>query len=290
MLSQRNCPVCKNNNNVFFVKKNSHDIYRCTQCKLLFVWPLPGRARLTTIYSSEYFGGNYDFGYMDYDVDKTAMHGTFNVYLDIIEQHQKNRGALFDIGAATGYFMEIAQKRGWKASGVEISEYAAQVGLKKGLDIQVGTVADIADAKERFDAITMWDVIEHMGNPESSLQDVRRLLKTGGVVAINTPDAGSMVAKIFGKRWHALVPPEHLHYFNAQNLGQLLERNNFEVLAVHKVAKKFTLPYVFKVLAHWQGLSLWNYLASALKDTFIGAIAIPINLRDNFLIIARKKA
>jgi len=61
--------------------------------------------------------------------------------------------------------------------------------------------------------VTMWDVFEHFVDPASDVRAAARVLKVGGVLAINTPDISSWYARIMGKRWHLLIPPEHIHYF-----------------------------------------------------------------------------
>ena len=91
-------------------------------------------------------------------------------------------------------------------------------------------------------------------------------MKKGGLIAINTPDSGSFIAKLLGKRWHLLVPPEHLVIFNRVNLDLLLKSCGFEVLWTGKIGKKFTLQYIFQILANWQRSPLIGQLAGFLKS------------------------
>ena len=136
----------------------------------------------------------------------------------------------------------------------------------------------------------MWDVLEHVTDPEADIRIIARLLRPGGVIAINTPDSGSLYARVMGKEWHLLVPPEHLHLFSERSITALLRRSGFSVEKVSKIGKSFTLEYVAQTAATWRKSDLLQRLAMFLKrHPIIGRLSIPINLRDNMFIIARKK-
>ena len=122
-----------------------------------------------------------------------------------------------------------------------------------------------------------------------NLKEIHLVLKPGGLLLLNTPDASSALAKLLGSHWHLLVPPEHLHYFNKNNLSRLLTANGFKVMLAGRLGKKFTLAYIFKTLHQWQKLSLWKNLGQASQRGWLAKIALPLNLRDNILIIVRKK-
>ncbi len=282
-----NCLSCGGNKINFFTRKNNHDIYSCKSCKLIFVWPLPENT--AHIYGGDYFkGAQKGFGYVDYDQDKPAMLSAFNRCLDKIEKVLPEKGNLLDIGAATGYFIKIAENRGWSGEGLEISQYAVDRARQKNLNVRQGLLSAAVYQPESFGLVTLWDVIEHLPDPNSDLLRVFNILKHGGVAAINTPDSSSFFAKLTGKNWHLLVPPEHLVYFNPDNLSGLLKKSGFEVVSIDKLGKKFTLQYVSQTLYRWQKLFIWKWLAEFLRTSPIGKLSVPINLRDNFLIIAKK--
>jgi len=282
-----NCPSCGNDKIKFFTRKNQHDIFCCKLCKLIFVWPL--LQNTANIYSGDYFkGANNGFGYVNYNQDKLAMLPTFKRYLDKIEEALPNRGNLLDVGAATGCFVKMAEDGGWKAEGLEISQYAVDQARKQNSNVRQGILSTADYQPESFDLVTLWDVIEHLSDPRSTISMIYNILKRGGAIAINTPDTSSFFAKLTGKYWHLLVPPEHLICFNPFNLGDLLKRSGFEVLSTHKMGKKFTLQYVSQTLYRWQKLFVWKMLAEFFKNNKIGKLSVPVNLRDNFLIIARK--
>lgn len=280
------CPVCSSGKNKFFWQKNNYKLYSCENCELVFVWPIPDN--LNQIYKRDYFrsrgklGGS---GYSDYDQDKKPMREVFMSFLNKFERLGSGR-SIFDVGAATGYFLDLAKGRGWQTSGSEISEYARQIAKGKGHDV----VGDLLEKGfyNRFDVVTMWDVLEHLRDPKEYLRTVNKILLPKRWLAINTIDKGSWWARIWGKQWHLIVPPEHLYYFSRKNLELLLNDTGFQIVEIKKIGKKFSLSYIFKILYHWQKLKIWHVLSRWFDRPFWRKLSIPINLRDNIFILAQK--
>ena len=280
------CPNCGGGTRLWG-KKNSFDIFSCDYCRLVFVYPLPDP---TKVYGEDYFSGaKGGFGYVDYDADKEPMVGTFNKYIDLLSKYGKSQGELFDIGAATGFFLNIAQNRGYKVSGVEMSSHAAQVARNKGIDVSSGDLMALGLGNEKFDVVTMLDVLEHMTDPFTELLEVKRILKPGGLVVVNSPDGQSLLARLLKTRWHLVLPPEHLFYFSPKNLAMFMEKNGFKMVHNKTIGKKFTFQYIFKMLYKWQKLSIWDYLSNFFSKGFLSKLYIPINLHDNFFVIFKKR-
>lgn len=294
------CPICEYSRTGFLFSKSGYDIYCCTKCAFKFVHPSPSDP--ADVYSEEYFrGATHGFGYVDYEEDKVAMRHFFETVLDSIERYKSARPKFFsvnsgpansmkllDVGAATGFFVKIAEGRGWNSIGLEISAYAVSAAFRNGAPVIQGTLDSADFHYSSFDAITLLDVIEHVADPVGMVEKCVKLLRPGGILAINTPDSSSLWAKIFGRAWHAYCPPEHLSYFNPDNLSQLLKNHGLEVEGVSKLAKRFSPAYVFSMLFRWQKFRFWMWLSGRIKNTFLNRISLPVNIRDNFFIIARR--
>lgn len=284
-----NCLVCLSNDNNFYIKKNNSYIFKCVKCKTLFVYPIPKDENIEEVYEKEYFSGaEQGFGYVDYDSDKSAMKDMFIKYINDFKRYKSDMKSVFDIGAATGYFLGLAKDQSLTVSGVEISHYATNIAVNKGIDVKQGIVEDIK-AKNAYDIVTMWDVIEHMKNPRSGLKKVNEILKPNGLLAISTPDSGSLFSKIMSSKWHSFVPPEHLYYFNKKSLSILLKENGFEILKVKTINKRFTLQYIFRMLYRWQKLKIWEKIYEYIvSNNFLSKVTIFLPLGDNMYIVAKK--
>lgn len=281
------CPACKLSEIKFYGCKKGHDFWRCNNCDMVFIWPIP--INLNDIYSKDYFvnsSKNGNFGYTNYDSDKESMRSVFEKILTDLEGKTNDR-RLFDVGAATGYFLDLAKKRGWFTAGTEISAYAAQIANERGhqvccLDLDQLTV----DSK--FNVVTMWDVLEHVSRPREYITKAGEILNEGGLLAINTINRSSLVARVMRLNWHLVVPPEHLNYFSQKSLRLMLEQNDFEIVSVSTVSKKFSLSYILKTVHVWTGWSIWNKLSEYFNQSFWRQFTIPVNLFDNIYIIAKK--
>ena len=287
------CPGCNAEVPVtIFTHKNEHEIVQCSRCLTLKVHPIPESTR--EIYNEEYFSGaQHGFGYVNYDADKEPMRPTFHKYIDIIKTlHLENQFplSLFDIGAATGYFLDIARERGFDVQGIEISQAATQMAQKKGLKVEAVTLEDYAQkANDKFGVITMLDVLEHVVNPRESLVTARKLLDKNGIIIINTPDASSLYARILGASWHLIIPPEHVYCLSREAVHTMLADAGFKTEISTTIGKKFTLEYVFLMLYKWLKLSIFLKLSKFFaQNKILAKISLPINLRDNMFVVARR--
>ena len=281
------CLVCQNQVATFRFRKDGYAFFRCAACGALFVSPTP--SGLEKIYTKDYFfGAKEGFGYENYDSDKEVMRRTFIRYLKRIEEILPNKGSLFDIGAATGFFVHEASKREWKASGVDASKEAALIAQSNGIDVRDGTFQSLNISKDSFDAVTLLDVVEHVPDPRGLLLEVSRAMKSGGVLVLNTPDAGSLFARLMGRRWHLVVPPEHIVLFNRYNMRLLLEESGFEVVSITCVGKRFTARYILHMLSRSISPMLYPKFFKKHAVT-LDAISISLNLRDNMFVLARKR-
>jgi SAM-dependent methyltransferase len=279
------CSLCKSSVKKWG-EKNGYDLYQCTHCKLVFVHPLPDPS---SVYSEDYFkGATEGFGYVDYDQDKEPMRGVFEKYLHLCKQYGKSSGYLYDVGAATGFFLDIARKKGYSVRGVEMSSYAAGIAQKKGLDVKTGDLLDQDLKRESVDIVSMLDVLEHMTDPLVELLYARDVLVPGGLLLVNAPNGQSVLARVLKTAWHLVVPPEHLFFFSPKNLKMYLENNGFTVVYSGTISKRFTLSYIFKTLYKWQKINLWDWCAK-FSEKYMSGLYIPLNLFDNFFMIARKK-
>lgn len=281
------CHICSSTEVDVYCEKNRHTLYRCTVCHFIFVYPIP--KNLGAVYGEGYFhdAGGQEFGYSDYDSDKEPMRHIFEQYLDIFATFSK-RKTILDIGCATGYFLDLAKTRGWKTYGVEISEYAAQEAQSRGHTVHVGELPNLL-IKEKVDIVTLWDVLEHVDDPRAYLKAVHALLHDGGYLAINTVDTSSVWALLMKKRWHLIVPPEHIHYYAPNNLKQLLTETGFVTRDIRKVGKRFSLPYFFMAGYRWQGLLIWKKCAEFFDTPFWRKVSLPVNFRDNIFLLAEKR-
>lgn len=137
-----------------------------------------------------------------YFAEQRAREKTFKNYLKKLEKVFPKKGKLLDIGTFTGLFVKIARAHGWDATGLEPNRWGVEYAKKNyGVNLINKPLEKGAVAPKSYDAVTMWDVIEHFTDPIKELKNVYAFLKPGGIFAFSTVDPESLVGKMRGTSW-----------------------------------------------------------------------------------------
>jgi len=137
------------------------------------------------------------------------------------------KGRMLDVGCSDGYVLKVAEELGWNAEGVDFDPQAVAYATRKGLKARLGRLADQHLPDDSFDLVLMSHVIEHVHHPVATLDEIRRVLRPGGMLVVTTPNADSWGHRHFGRFWRGLEPPRHLNIFTAANLLELASQAGF---------------------------------------------------------------
>jgi len=178
----------------------------------------------------------------DYLAEEVGQRATARITLAQIERH-RSPGTLLDVGCWLGFLLDEARVRGWRGVGLEPSQFASGHARDQlGLDIRQADLFGADLEPQAFDAVVMEDVLEHLPEPGAALDRVAGLIRSGGVLHLALPDAGSRLAGALGPRWWSVIPT-HIHYFTRGSLRLLLESRGWKVLEVTTAPKAFTVGY-----------------------------------------------
>ncbi|HEY2776228.1 MAG TPA: class I SAM-dependent methyltransferase [Candidatus Binatia bacterium] len=221
---------------------SAFDVVECPRCGGLQRDPLPGPAEMAGYYSDpRYIDGSY------FDVDDGGVEARiFSETLGALATRRTSlqlapTGRLLDVGAGSGAFLRMAMHRSWDAQGVELSpELAARAAATSAAVVVCGDFETAALPSSSYDAITMWDVLEHTIDPGRVLDRARALLADRGVLVVLTIDAASLFNVVADLAWRAsahlvksplelLYDKRHNHYFTGASLSVLLGRHGFRV-------------------------------------------------------------
>lgn len=280
------CLVCGGRRHTRFLERSGYDIVCCSSCGLRFLFPQPTVAEVQAFYDKEYFGSgdSANRGYDAYLAEAGNHRATFRNRLKLLPPPPVG-GRLLDVGAATGFFVEQARLAGWRAEGVEPSEWAAQYASQQlGQPVQHATLEAANFPEAAFDALTLWEVIEHLPDPRAFLTEAARVTRPGGFLGLSTPDAGSVVARVFGKRWLGWSKvPEHLFFFDRASLSRLLEETGFSVTSWAYVSITVTAAFAARRL----GVLLSLPFLGKLPDR-IGKVSVAVNPLYDLMMVARR--
>lgn len=142
-----------------------------------------------------------------------------NYWLKYILKYHHSPGRALEIGCAHGGFVKLLSLAGYQAVGMEMSPIVVSKARGRfGVEIVRGPIEATNGELSSFDAIAMFDVLEHFPNPVESIAAIRSHLKPGGVLVIQTPE--HQLGLDGG--WRNYKPPEHTFIFTQSAAARLL--------------------------------------------------------------------
>ena len=273
MKTTKTCDLCGQNH----WTKYCHHLTRCSYCGLV-----RSKSEFFNFTPSAHYGEKYFKGqdYLDYEVEGEAMTKNARSRLKTIKFYKKS-GSLLDIGCAFGYFVHEAQCFGFEAEGWDVNHKTVKIAqINTGLPIYQGNDFSKSTLPKKYDVITLFDVIEHLQNPDKYLSKIYQSLKNNGVVVIETGDIDSWLAKFQKCQWRLICPAIHLFYFSQKTLIQMLIKHHFKIIKVQRVG-------------FWRSIGqiLYRTKQPKLVQRFLSRIqSFPIRLNtfDLLLVIAQK--
>jgi 2-polyprenyl-3-methyl-5-hydroxy-6-metoxy-1,4-benzoquinol methylase len=248
---------------------------RCKTCGLVQRNPQPLKEEITARYSRT-FGKDY----LSYEIEnennflklqKLALldAGFYKLEKSLCAANE-TQPYLLDIGCATGALLASLRDSGWRVTGVEISPSAEYGRNIRKLDIRNLALEENKFPNDSFDVVLASHLIEHLNDPFSFLNEVRRILKESGHVFITTPNISGFQARLFGGRWRSAIF-DHLYLFSVNTLKKMLKNAGFCV----------------EVFSTWGGLGAG--FAPAWIKKIADFFAKRFNCGDVMIIRARKK-
>ena len=242
------CPVCRTPGRAWHTIRG-HRLLRCPSCGHGYLADAPDPAHLAALYDRAYFCGDAD-GYPDYVRGEPIHRFRARDALACLARHVPHPGRLLDVGCAAGFLLAEARDAGWTAVGAEPSAsmraYAREV-LR--LEVHPATGATLASPGRLFDAVSLIQTLEHMGEPPRRiLSSVAAQLRPGGLLLLETWDADSWTARLTGRFWQQLSPPSVQHWYTQRSLRRALPASGFELIELGRPGKLVDLDHVLWLL------------------------------------------
>ena len=149
---------------------------------------------------------------------------------------------LLDVGCSRGQFVAAAAGAGFRAEGVEPAAHIAAAARACGLTIHQGLLEEQRFAAGSFDALTLFEVVEHLKNPRALLTECHRVLTPGGILLVSTGNAASWTVSFMGRRWdyfHIARDGGHVSFFNPGSMRRLAENCGFAVERIETARVRF---------------------------------------------------
>lgn len=200
-------------------------ILLCLKCGLMVSHPLPAQEKIYERYQTDFYSSEgkrfKDWAENLSRLFRVKRAGLFHKRFGL------NR-VLLDVGCGRGIMLNELKKKGWSVSGTQVSKTAAE-HIKKdyGIDCFIGELPFAPFRQNSFDIITMYHVLEHLADPFLYLNCCKKLLKPGGYLFIEVPNADSWSSSVTKDAWMGWDPLHHLYHFTPSTLSMSIKKAGF---------------------------------------------------------------
>lgn len=224
----RNCPVCGRSDcrEIFFKEGGTYS--RCQKCGMVYLNPV-----FTDTALNDYYDTNHAVQAEIVESDGPFYKNLYNKGLDGMEKFVLP-GKILDIGCSSGVFLDLSQNRNWETFGIELNASEFDIVKTKGHEVYSELLENI-NFDIKFDAITLWDVFEHIKDGHFYLGLMKKILSDNGVIFLQIPSSGSLAAKILQEKCNMFDGLEHVNLYNAETIRILAEKSGFDVLEMQSV-------------------------------------------------------
>ncbi|WP_159056648.1 class I SAM-dependent methyltransferase [Streptomyces yokosukanensis] len=276
------CPAClERGKPLRMVVEGRYRLVRCRECRTEYFRADPALAGCDGQAPVSEYWEQYKFGLYASDEVRRGYEQRYEATLDEAERLTGRIGTVLDVGCGIGNFVSFAQTRCDRAYGVDVDAGAVNMARSRGLRVALSDDLDALLPDASMDALTLWDVIEHLYDPFPVLNGALRKLRPGGTVIFETPDASFPVRPVVlavnamsrgrvdltGHMYYW----EHKIYFTEAGMRAILNRLECEVISVERpTSPRAKMQEIFTRYADasWQSRALahaWPRLEGAAR-------------------------
>lgn len=238
MLSIHNCIVCGSTQfepflscKDYTVSQEVFQLVSCKSCGFKFTNPRPEDAVIGNYYKAESYVShtNTKKGLIN-KLYHSVRNYTLKQKVKLINSYVP-RGTILDYGCGTGMFLKACVNNGWSGFGMEPDNEAREIAKGNCTNVfsdKSQLLSNISDIK--FNAITLWHVLEHVTDMKDTLSFFKNKLSSNGVLIIAVPNHLSYDAKHYQAYWAAYDVPRHIHHFDISSMTALLKNYGFKLI------------------------------------------------------------
>ena len=206
------------------------NLVQCEKCGLIQSEYIPSEEILGELYNDKLYNDFYDEHVLKNHNKRKDAFGRERVK-DWLKYYGKEKPTrVLEIGCGSGFTLSAAKDKGLDVYGLELSnkcvEFCNDLGLKNVFKKELSEFVN--QTHQKFDVIALYDVLEHMPDPLTTIRDIKKIMNKDGLLTFYVPNADSFIINTLDSSATQWVwQPFHLSYFNKKSLGYLLNSQGF---------------------------------------------------------------
>lgn len=248
MALPQNCPLCRADftkqgvvtAHVYGAKKGERAFFHCTNCDVRYQYPGLTPEEEARFYAAEFEGfmasrAGAAGGWTKADDHVRANEPTRLRRMQYMSRYLQGTVDLLEVGCSSGFMLYPLIQNGHRCVGVEPSGAFSGYLKSRGVPVHA-SIEELPPASQRqhFDVVTHFFVLEHIAQPLGFLQKQLAMLKPGGTIIFEIPNAADPLYSVydipaFERFYWSLAHP---WYFSESSLRYLLDqlRKPYEIL------------------------------------------------------------
>ena len=259
--------------------RTHYRMVRCRHCGLVRSDPVLDFNVMTELYRASTF---------DYGDELEGLYATYGAALDELAPVVPTRDGLVDIGCGSGFVLALAHQRSW--SNVRGVEPSADAVAKATDAIRPFIIEDVMRhglfEPNSLDAVTLFQVLDHMPDPLSLLRECHSVLRPGGAILAFNHNVAAWSARLLRER-SPIIDVEHTYLYSPDTMRTLFSKAGFDVLSVRPVRNTYSASYLVHLLPLPRRLK--QVIVPRLRQTRIGQRKLTVPL-GNLCLIAQRRA
>ena len=213
---------------------------RCNTCELVRSDPVADPDRVADLYHQSSF---------DYSQEVENLGRTYGAYLARLDRYGATKGSLLEIGCGNGFFLMQARAQGYRdVRGVEPSRSAVELAPTVIRDRLVcAMMGPGLFPDETFDAICLFQVLDHIFDPAALVKTCFDILQPGGFILCLNHNVEALSARLMKER-SPIIDIEHTYLYSPDTIRRLFTRFGFQVKEAGGVKNRYSLSYLTRLI------------------------------------------